>query len=927
MTAVDQARCREDRRSSLLGLLAIVGPMDVEPQALSAALEAVLSEHGPSTVLDLVRAPGVVEALRVFEVLGDADAPGPDAEEIVEDELCEAEFPAVQLTGERWAWGPDLLLGRTFTHRLTAREIEHDLLDINPDLSALLTLDELPEYSRLSDGAPLRVGFGFLLGASDDDPDDGDPDDDDPDDDDTGGSRPREAYDGFGSLELPPGALPGSATAGDLVGLRLTATGIELTAVDPDTVGDPAEAAQHLRRIVLATPEEPVTVEAAVLTVCAEASELFGNPLPPVADLIETAGLAHQGDFLAAADFDFRAVGLAARAGHLAQTYELEEGDAIDLLALVTLYRQFEDLVAAAKEAPEHGVDITAEARSRVHGDRGTADATPGPDSIGAVRDLIPLLARPDLAYAFFTEALGDQDEGAAALGLMAETLEERAERSVRPALRWLRARAHERLGDVLEAERALLAAERLDPDWPLTVLDLARYAADRSDADRGLSLLRRLESVPDPALAEMLQRFQPQPSPTRGRNEPCWCGSGRKFKQCHLHRVEPRPLEERAVWLYDKAARYVADGPWRPMLIAVAAERAAYATDEKEVRRRALDPIVTDAVLFEGGAFEEFVQVRGPLLPEDEQLLARQWLLVERSAFEVTGVARGRGFAVRDLRTGDHHDDVRDQTASGQLRVGMLICARVVPAGEQMQVFGGIEPVALHDRDALLEMLDRGADPDRLVAFCSRRFAPPSLVNTDGHPLAACDAVLSSDDPAGLAAILDVTFERVPGAEPPGWVQNRTIEGLERICASMISTGHGLEVSTNSKARMKEVLGVLRDLDPTLTLEAEACEPIQHPDEVTHVAERLPVPAGQPVAVDQGLDEVNDVIGGQIQAYEKAWLDLSLPALAGATPREAADDPTRRGDLLTLLASFPETDEPIQMSPARLRRALGLRD
>ena len=28
------------------------------------------------------------------------------------------------------------------------------------------------------------------------------------------------------------------------------------------------------------------------------------------------------------------------------------------------------------------------------------------------------------------------------------------------------------------------------------------------------------------------------------GRNEPCWCGSGKKYKKCHLNRHEQRKLE-----------------------------------------------------------------------------------------------------------------------------------------------------------------------------------------------------------------------------------------------------------------------------------------------------------------------------------------------------------------------------------------------
>ena len=35
---------------------------------------------------------------------------------------------------------------------------------------------------------------------------------------------------------------------------------------------------------------------------------------------------------------------------------------------------------------------------------------------------------------------------------------------------------------------------------------------------------------------------FAPKPAPTPaelGRNEPCWCGSGKKYKKCHLAKDE----------------------------------------------------------------------------------------------------------------------------------------------------------------------------------------------------------------------------------------------------------------------------------------------------------------------------------------------------------------------------------------------------
>jgi hypothetical protein len=105
-----------------------------------------------------------------------------------------------------------------------------------------------------------------------------------------------------------------------------------------------------------------------------------------------------------------------------------------------------------------------------------------------------------------------------------------------------------ERFGDVEQAEATFRAAESLDSSWPLTLMSLASYASDRGDAKRGL-----------------------------GRNHPCWCGSGRKYKVCHLHR-EQLPLAERAAWLYQKAGAGLLEGPFGPRLIeTVQARRRAW--------------------------------------------------------------------------------------------------------------------------------------------------------------------------------------------------------------------------------------------------------------------------------------------------------------------------------------------------------------
>ena len=865
-----------------------------EDPALHAVIETLLLERGPLTVAELAA---------VLEESG--FGLGRDPEAAVLDAMY-ASFcaPFVHLD-ERWAHLPALLRDRVFTHRLTAPEIDHDLLTISPDLAAIVGLEDA-DLLRLADGAEVTVTYGLA-----------------PDDLPELDAARTEAIAEHGSIVLPTSTLTDlEARPGDLISITVTDRAIELARVDDEAKAFPETVRSHL--IEIASGGTPVELETAALTLCADLDDAFRSPHPPFGDLLADAGLARNGDWVASAGFDFAAYWTDVRARSLADRHGLSHDQALAVAALVTLHRGVLDVFKAAHrtQTPDGQLD---------RDEFGTALAsinpttTPGPGR--SVGSLLHHIAAPEVAEAFLAEKEDwDHPLGDEALAMMVELMEDQVGRAARPALRWLRAMAYERLGRVSEAEQTLLAAERLDPTWPLTLLDLARYASDRGDSSRGLALLARADPYEDPDLVKLLQAFRPEPGPTVGRNDPCWCGSGRKFKQCHLHRPSVPPLEERAAWLYQKAGTYLSGGAWYPLISLVAAERAAYAEGEAAVEAAVRDPVVADVVLFEGGAFAEFVQQRGFLLPDDERLLADQWLLVERSVFEITAVRRGAGFTVRDLRTGEVHD-VRERTASRQLKPGQLICARVVPAGETWQIFGGIEPVALHHRDKLLSLLDTDPEPDELMAFLARRYAPPTIVTTEGDPLVIADVVLEVGDPAAVTAALDRAYARDEDSDPPEWRDTQRIEGADRIRATLRLTGSEVRINATSDRRMDDVLATIRQADPAATVRSDEREPITDARVARRLAEQRRPSGSALIAPDTAPPEVQQALAAYMQTYEKEWLDLPVPALSGLTPRQAADDPTRRDDLVRLLASFGDADGPTEMSARRLRSALGLAD
>jgi SEC-C motif len=838
-------------------------------------LATILIEHGPLHENDIVRR---------LQDRGVADA-----DSLWEDVLDENGCATGYLTDGRWIWLPAVLAGRVFTHRVGAAELAHDLLTVTPDLDPITALCEHEQYRRLADGSPAQlVMAGF--------------------DDELLEQRgiPSEVVDPHGALLLAPGTLTALGVAeGDVVGVRLTAEGLVV-----ERVTDFADSPVGNQLAAMVGAGKPVLVDAAVWTACVEDPALFTKPLAPLCEIVEHAGLTRRTDWLAPGGFDFDRWQFDRGCTTMAERHDIDADDAATLYSLVTLYDQISMmLMEAATDADALPEEWPAE-------DVEGATQREPDEFASLIRQLGAQLADPLLAELLVAETIDRRRGGAAALGMFADVLEPKVPRAARVACRWLGAVALERIGDIAGAERELLTAESMDPDWPLPLVELARIASDRGDTERGLSLLHRAGAGPDHPLVGLLERHRPQPRRDLGRNEPCWCGSGRKYKKCHLGR-ETLPLAERADWLYAKAADHVLNGGWVELLTEVAYERARYAVDDDDPEALA-DPLCMDVVLFEGGAFADFLVRRGSLLPDDEQQLADQWLGVSRSVFEVEQVHRGQGFTVRDVRTGDRHE-VSERTASRQLTPGQLICARVVPVGDStMQIFGGLEPIALHERGPLIDLLDAVADPVSLVAALSRRFAPPTLTNTEGDPLMMCEATVRVEDPAKIEAALDETYDRVEAAEPSRWFEHVTTHGMARVRAALALDGDTLRVETNSVQRMDRVLATLARLEPDLKVLNKSR---RTPDEVAAMVDDTSEGALDPddPAVAAALEEF-------IRNYESKWLDEPIPALDGHTPRQAADDPTRRADLMKLLDTFPAGDYARGgMDADRLRAALGL--
>jgi hypothetical protein len=150
------------------------------------------------------------------------------------------------------------------------------------------------------------------------------------------------------------------------------------------------------------------------------------------------------------------------------------------------------------------------------------------------------------------------------------------------------------------------------------------------------------------------------------------------------------------------------------------------------------------------------------------------------------------------------------------------------------------------------------------------------------------------------------------------------TVDGERLVRCFLRRVGDDLVIETNSVERIERVLSTLRDLVPDLEIrEDRRLSPAQARSE-------RPVGSGPPGEIPP---EVADAVAAFVREKEDAWVDERVPALGGLSPREAAGDPTRREDLLSLLREFDRRSAPrgdkqlIGFDGDRLRERLGLTD
>ncbi|HET9840757.1 MAG TPA: SEC-C metal-binding domain-containing protein, partial [Nocardioides sp.] len=150
---------------------------------------------------------------------------------------------------------------------------------------------------------------------------------------------------------------------------------------------------------------------------------------------------------------------------------------------------------------------------------------------------------------------------------------------------RLLRASAAEARGDMASYRALLETALAADPDNREALVDLADLHAIAGEAREADRLYRLGGLAADSDELKTLQPFLQPPADGPGRNRPCPCGSGKKYKLCH-GRTAVHPLEQRASWLWTKLRMFAQRSPQRAELLDWGGVLAGAESDTPEAAR-----------------------------------------------------------------------------------------------------------------------------------------------------------------------------------------------------------------------------------------------------------------------------------------------------------------------------------------------------
>ena len=412
------------------------------------------------------------------------------------------------------------------------------------------------------------------------------------------------------------------------------------------------------------------------------------------------------------------------------------------------------------------------------------------------------------------------------------------------------------------------------------------------------------------------------------GRNDPCPCGSGKKYKHCHgLPAAAPQPAQATLPPddAHDSATTLAID--WltgrhrKGFKTALDSLLAEWWPEDSPRKHRQLDAEVLGALQIN---LTEWLLAEGDILVKGERVLIfdlllgpdgprltagqRAWLaqMARRPLllYTVTDVRRGQGMTLCDAIDAQAAPvEVQERSGSQSAHPGLLIGVRVMHRASHAELSGAIYPFSMLAQPAVLAAVravdSSGLHPANLSRLRSQAIArawirqfvmPPELPRmvdaSSGDPMLLITDHYRVLDAAALAQVLAGCAD-VSGDAGAGWcLEQPLVDGGWRVLAA-INPGRRpdcIELFCRTQALADAGRAWLERVAGSAVL--HLTREITDPHAVVAAAPR----DGPAPAAHSGVppDQLSAVIEQTVRRTYARWADAPIPLLDGQTPRQA---------------------------------------
>lgn len=420
------------------------------------------------------------------------------------------------------------------------------------------------------------------------------------------------------------------------------------------------------------------------------------------------------------------------------------------------------------------------------------------------------------------------------------------------------------------------------------------------------------------------------------GRNDPCPCGSGKKYKKCCLSKTYTEVGKEDSI-----RERLVHDllSFFKKNYLDILEDAKLLFWDDF-VAEEHLDGIALDIAnqnFWEWICFDCLIDVDNEKTLIDLYMENNRKLSLDKhkvlimmknsiiSLYEVQEVFPEKGLLLKDLLMGGEYD-IREKAATRSVRKWDIFAARLLLVDGNYIMSGSVYPYNLREKERILDDIRAeyedykieypDASMDDFLKYNSENFnfywydliqnpTPIKLHTTSGEPMLISRAVFEIKDREAVTKGLPKIMGFDQGKDAFTWYDKRDKEGSATILGRAEIKDNKLILESNSKKRLEK--------GKKLILEALS-------DAIVHKVDTFQDPmeamkSYKESSPEKPKNELPMEIQQQVytqfmQKHCEKWLKDKIPALDGRTPMQAVKTEEGKRKVIELLKSFENSEE-----------------